>query len=229
MPRTDTGRQYQAPERASRFEIAPRMLNADLNGASINTHDAITLDATLGIHEFFETALTGTNNDISWIARVPGASSLSVVYTDPSAANASLSVSYATNVVTISLATNASSAITTTANQIIAAVNASQSVKNQVAAVLKGSDDGTGVVTALSSSALAANAGGLTLDVTLQYSLDGSNWFAKPGAFPQQSTVGSSRQLFAPLGTYSRWVLDVGGSGALFAVSIQGCKARWAR
>ena len=229
MPATDRGRQYQAPEKATRFDVAPRMLNADADGATIVVHDALSLDATLGVHEFYETSLTGTNNDISWIATTPGASSLSIVYVDPSAANAALSVSYATNTVTVSLATNASSAITTTANQIIAAVRASTAVSKYVYPVLKGADTGAGVVTALSSQALNANAGGLTLDVKLQYSLDGSNWVDKPGAFAQLATVGTDRKLFGPLGTYARWVWDVGGSGALFAVSISNSKVRWAR
>lgn len=229
MPATDRGRAYQSPEVASRFNIAPYILTADADGASIVVHDALSLDATLGVHEFYETSLTGSNNDIAWIAQTPGASSLSVEYIDPSAASASLSVEYDSNVVTVNLATNASSAITSTANQIIAAVRASTAVSKYVYPVLKGSDTGAGVVTALSAQALDANGAGLTLDVKLQYSLDGSNWYDKPGAFPQQSTVGSSRQLFGPLGTYARWVWDVGGTSPKFAVSISGSKVRWAR
>ena len=229
MPATDTGRAYQAPERASRFELRPFILTADTDGSRVVVHDALTLDATLGVHEFYETSLTGSNNDIAWIATTPGASSLSIEYLDPSAASASLSVAYATNTVTVNLATNASSAITTTANDIIAAVRASTAVSKYVYPVLVAANTGAGVVTAMSSQALNANGGGLTLDVKLQYSLDGTNYVDGPGSFAQQSTVGSDRKLFGPLGTYARWVWDVGGSGPKFAVSISSAKVRWAR
>lgn len=228
MPTSDKGRQYNAPEAARRFEVAPHILSADGDGASIDVHDAYLLHATLGVHEFFQTSLTGANNDLNWIARAPGASSLSVEYIDPSANDAELAVSFASNTITVDLATSGVGAITTTANDIIAAVAASSSVKSKVVVSKKGADTGAGVVTAMSAQALNANAGSLTLDVKLQTSFDKSAWIDVK-AFSQIATVGSQRMLFGPLGPYARWSYDVGGSGPIFAVSILDTKVRWAR
>jgi hypothetical protein len=230
MPINDKGRVYNGWEIARRFDIGPVMLSADATDGSvvIDVHDALQVAATIGVHEFYETNLTGANNDISWIARVPGASSLSIEYIDPSANDAVLAVSYATNVITVDLATDGTGTITSTANQIIAAANAVEAVKSRVVPRLKGADTGAGVVTALGAQALSANAGSLTLDVKLQTSFDKTNWL-DVAAFAQLATVGSQRQLFGPLAPYANWYINVGGSTPLFAFSILDSRVRWAR
>lgn len=110
------------------------------------------------------TALTGTNNDLVFTARHVGRSSarLKVKYTDPGAASQALavSVSYdeATNVTTInvSLATNGSSVITSTAAQISAAIAANKDANHIVSVANAAANDGTGVVTAMAATALSA-------------------------------------------------------------------------
>jgi hypothetical protein len=106
------------------------------------------------------TTLTGANNDIVWTAKSRGAigNTYRVSYIDPSANNATLSVSVVGTEVRVSLATGAGGAITSTANNIISAVAASEAASSLIVGAKKGSDTGAGIVTALAATNLTGGA-----------------------------------------------------------------------
>lgn len=112
------------------------------------------------------TALTGNNNDLVWTARFVGRASarLKVAYVDPGAASQSESVSVSHNettgvtTITVSLATDGSSAITSTGDTIKATVAADPDANALVSVADAAANDGSGVVTALAATALSAGA-----------------------------------------------------------------------
>jgi hypothetical protein len=112
---------------------------------------------SLGGFASLSTSLTGNNNDLVFTAKEAGteANSIRVRYVDPGAPSASLSVGVSGNDITVNLATDGSSVITSTATQVKDAVNAHATAKNMVSAALKSGNDGTGVVTALAFTNLA--------------------------------------------------------------------------
>lgn len=109
----------------------------------------IALPATL------TTNLTGTNNDLKYSARKvgTGGNAITVTYV-VAGASTPLSVSVATNAITVNVATNGSSAATSTAAQVEAAVEASAAASALVTVDNATGNDGTGVVTALASTPL---------------------------------------------------------------------------
>ena len=109
------------------------------------------------------TSLVGANNDITYTAVTGGTNSnnISITYADPGAANQALSLGIAGNAITVNLATDAGSAITTTANDVLAAIAASSSASNLVTGVATGS--GLTAVTAMAATNLT---GGLNLNTT---------------------------------------------------------------
>ena len=111
------------------------------------------------------TALTGDNNDLTFTAVVPGAAGnqLEVAYVDPSGNNQTLAVTVADGVISVSLATGAGGAITSTANDILAAVNADATAGTLVTASLKTGNTGAGVVTAMSATNLSGGSNASTL------------------------------------------------------------------
>ncbi len=102
------------------------------------------------------TNLTGTNNDLVYTAksRGVGGNSITVQYVDPAAASAALSVSVTGSAITVNLATDGSSVITSTADDVAAAVAASTPANALVSVADKTGNDGTGVVTALAVTPL---------------------------------------------------------------------------
>lgn len=110
------------------------------------------------------TSLTGTNNDLVFTAAEGGSwgNAIQVAYIDPGGTTAALSVVVGGFLITVNLA-RAASAIVTTANDILAAVQANLDAQALVGVALAGSNDGTGVVTALSAASLAGGSYATTL------------------------------------------------------------------
>ncbi|GAA2042442.1 M14 family zinc carboxypeptidase [Agromyces tropicus] len=77
-----------------------------------------------------------------------GGNDLSVALVDPGAADAALGVSVAGDDITVSLATDASGAITSTAAQVVAAINASPEASALVTAYTYRGNTGSGIVSA---------------------------------------------------------------------------------
>lgn len=100
---------------------------------------------------------TSTDNKVTWTARKAGieGEKITIQYRDPAAASQSLSVTVTGNAIVVNLATNGGSTITSTAGEIITAVAASAAASALVSGANYAGNDGTGVVTAISATALA--------------------------------------------------------------------------
>lgn len=103
------------------------------------------------------TALTGTNNDLTFTTQDwRGASSNSIrIRYVVAGANTPLSVSVSGTDITVNIATNGSSVATSTAAQVRNAVNAYGPARDLVLASNAAGNDGTGVVTAMAFTALS--------------------------------------------------------------------------
>jgi len=107
---------------------------------------------------YLETNLTGNNNDLKFTAKYVGSyyHAITVRYV-VSGTNTALSVSVSGNAITVNVATDGSGVATSTASEILTAVNASAAAMALLTTVaLKTGNDGTGVVTAMSATALAS-------------------------------------------------------------------------
>lgn len=102
------------------------------------------------------TAFAGTNNDIKITAkdRGTGGNSVRVAFV-VAGASTPLSVSVSGNDITVNVATNGSSAATSTASQVVAALNAHAGASALIIAALAAGNDGTGVVAAQTITALS--------------------------------------------------------------------------
>ncbi|HXI15424.1 MAG TPA: capsid cement protein [Chloroflexota bacterium] len=103
------------------------------------------------------TGVVGTNNAIRWTARDPGAAGngISVRLVNPGAASQALSVVVAGNDIVINLATDAASALTSTATLVMAAIAASAAANAFVTVANEGASTGAGVVAAVATTNLA--------------------------------------------------------------------------
>lgn len=111
------------------------------------------------------TALTGTNNDLVFTARSKGTfgNNITIQYTNPGAASQSLSLTVTEKAVNISLATDSGSVITTTAAQIKTFIETNANANVFFASALigvayAGGNDGSGIVTTMSATALNGGA-----------------------------------------------------------------------
>lgn len=101
------------------------------------------------------TALTGTNNDLTYTAKTVGVEGNDITVTYVVAgASTPLSVSVSGNAITVNVATDAGGLATSTAAQVRDAVNASAPASALVTAANAAGNDGTGVVTALAATSL---------------------------------------------------------------------------
>jgi len=212
---------YPDPITLPDAQIAFQYMTATETHTAFDFESARELIATLKVSELLKTALSGSNNDLVFMARVAGSTpTVRIAYVDPSANNAALGIVVSGQDITVNLATGVAGAITTTAAQIKAAIEANAEANALVAVALAPSNDGTGVVTALSQATLAAVAGtNPTLDVKLQCSTDGGVNYFDVASFAQKTTVGVEGKLFTGVTMKGRWVLTITGT-AEFAVAI---------
>lgn len=110
------------------------------------------------------TALAGSNNDLTFTAKRGGTwgNSIQVAYIDPGGTTATLSVVVSGFLITVNLGRTAS-AIDTTANAIITAIARAADAAALVDVENAGSDDGTGLVIALTATSLAGGTYAVTL------------------------------------------------------------------
>lgn len=103
------------------------------------------------------TAMTGPNNDLTLVGRGPGTAGNGITFAivDPPGNNVALSVGVAGSAITVTAATDGTSTITSTAAQVLAALQASAPAMALVSAALKAGDTGAGLVTALGATNLA--------------------------------------------------------------------------
>lgn len=113
----------------------------------------------IGNRATLTTSLAGSNNDITLLAKTPGMDGNSITFRIVvSGNNTPLSVSVSGSAITVNSATNGSAAATSTAQQVIDALNANADVQALVWAQRPDTDDGTGVVTALTATNLSGAA-----------------------------------------------------------------------
>ena len=103
------------------------------------------------------TALAGANNDLVFTAKSGGqwGNSIQVEYIDPGGTSATLAVTVRGFVVSVSLGRTAS-AIDTTATALKTAVDANLDASKLVSVANAAANDGTGLVIALTATALAS-------------------------------------------------------------------------
>lgn len=139
------------------------------------TWDGTTFTAPSGAS--LTTALGVPNADLTFTAVNPtfGGPYPTIAYVDPGAPGAALSVVVVGLAITVNLATDGGSVITTTAEEIQAAVNANGDALELVFVTLAPGNDGTGIVIALALTTLVAvaNEGGQAVAV-----FEGRVWFA---------------------------------------------------
>ena len=105
------------------------------------------------------TNLSGSNNDLTYTARERGTAGNSIrVRYVVSGNNTALSVSVSGSDITVNSATDGGGAATSTAAQVKAAIEASSAADLLVTVANKTGNDGTGVIAALSYTALASGA-----------------------------------------------------------------------
>jgi len=141
----------------AKAEIASAVSQGDQLRANGTTGKLEKAAATL------ETSMTGANNDIALTAKGEwqgkDGALITLTLVDPSANSQSLAVTVSGFAISASLATDGSGDITTTASELIAAINAHATAGQMVTAALKGTDTGAGVVTALSATNLSGGFG----------------------------------------------------------------------
>lgn len=105
----------------------------------------------------YTTSLAGANNDIVYTSKLVGVlgDAITVEYVNPSEASQSLLVEVTGTDITVNLATDGSSVITSTADEIKAAIAALPAAHALVGTADKAANDGSGVVTAMAKTNLA--------------------------------------------------------------------------
>lgn len=110
----------------------------------------------IGNRATLTTAMAGTNNDLTLLAKTPGTGGNAITFRIVVAgASTPLSVSVAGSAITVNSATSAGSAATSTAREVRRAVNFDRSANPLVHAQDAPQNDGTGVVAALGVTNLA--------------------------------------------------------------------------
>lgn len=101
---------------------------------------------------------------IHFVAKIGGTTgnSITLVLSNPLANSSALSVSVSSNAITVSLATGSAGALTSTLNDIVAAVNDSAAASALVMASLAPGSTGTTIAAAVASTALVGGAAGAT-------------------------------------------------------------------
>lgn len=110
------------------------------------------------------TALVGLNNNLIFRAKKAGAAgnSITIQYVDPPGNNVPLSVAVVGNAITVTLETDGTSAIVSTAAEVRDAINDHPGAYSLVYAVLATGSDGSGLVTVLASTPLTGGSDVLT-------------------------------------------------------------------
>lgn len=196
----------------------PTVIEADVAaGTAFDTSEVENVEVWFKTHEFFRSAMTGANNDFQIIAREGGDSDVTIALVDPSENDAALSIEVTGEDIVVNLATGPAGAITTTATQLVAALNSTEDSHVLVHAELAPGNSGAGIVTALSEQPVGNIVG--TLDATIQTSVDGTNYNTL-GTFTQKSTFGQEARVFGPVGIRTRINYDITGASAAFGLSV---------
>ncbi len=167
--------------------------------------DTVTFDDTAATNATFTTNLANaTNNDLVFTALASGVAgeAVTIEYVNPGAADSPLGVTVTGNAITVSLATDSLSAITSTATAVKAEIEASGPASALVTVALAASNDGSGLVAALSATPLAlanptinlatgvtVSPGDMTFDHSaIDYTVSGSGAIAGGGSLTKSGS-----------------------------------------
>lgn len=156
------GYAQRANERLGNVDLV--LENTGVNNAYVIVKELTTSAA---VKASATTVMGGTNNDLVFTAKSAGAAGNNITITliDPAGASKPLLVSVGGTAITVYLATSGGSAITTTATQLKAAIEANNTASNLVTVANAAANDGSGVVTALALTNLSGGS-----DATESYS-----------------------------------------------------------
>jgi hypothetical protein len=136
--------------------IGPYRLGLSI-GEKIPFTSTLKIDGLIGFgaRAALTTSMTGTNNDVTLTSRRYGVygNSTTITLVNPGSGTVALSVAVSGQAITVTLG-YATGAITTTGSLLIAAIAASTAAADLVNSALAPANDGTGLVTALSSTPL---------------------------------------------------------------------------
>lgn len=193
-----------------------RIAAVDDVGSSLASVAAAATVVSSGIYGSRSTALTGANNDLKFTAKTIGTTgnSNTVTYVDPGGNNAALGVVITPNsgyaAVVVNLATDSGGAITTTANDILVALTvAGASFSDFMSVTYVTGNDGSGVVTAMSSSALTGGAATGASDGSVTVSWNASA-FPSAKQFRIYGRTGSSEALLHTVNAPATSWIDTG-------------------
>lgn len=107
------------------------------------------------------TGVVGSNNAITWTAKEGGAegNAITITIVDPAGNNVALSVDVDGTDIVVTGATDGSSVLTSTAAQVIAAIEEHDTASQLVSVANTGASSGAGVVAAVAETALAGGSG----------------------------------------------------------------------
>lgn len=222
-PVSSDNRFYPDPERLDVACVAPAVYTSTPTLAAFNAEGAKEIIADLQMHAFYTTALTGTHNDLRFIAREPGTDGLAITVAIVVAGNSTaLSVVVTGTDIVINSATDSGGTATSTASEVLAALLASPEALALVIPSLAPSNDGTGAVIALAETALGDVSGTTpTLDVKCSTAVDGTN-YVDLASYTQKTAVGATETtLHAPVGLTGKWTATIGGTTPVFCFSIE--------
>lgn len=124
---------------------------------------------------------TADSNAINLTAKTSGltGNNLSIKYADPGTASSALSVSVTGSAITVNLATDASGTITSTVDDVVAALNGDASSSALVTAAKQGFTSGTAVVAAQASTNLTGGAEDTEVPPSYTFTYSGTNLTSK--------------------------------------------------
>lgn len=119
-----------------------------------------------------DTGIVGNNNALTWTSRIPGADGNDItVAIVVAGTGTALTVGVVGDAITVNSATNGGGAATSTAAQVLAAVEASGAADALVTIEHKGASTGAGVVTALGATHLAGGTDETTPENAIGYAV----------------------------------------------------------
>lgn len=136
--------------------VAPTLIAVGEDGK------AVALDAAVAAS--LDAGVVGENNAITYTAKAAGiaGNAITVTLVDPPGNNVALSVDVDGTDIEVTLATDGSSVITSTAAQVIAALKEHDLASQLITAANKGASSGAGVAKALAKTSLAGGTAGTT-------------------------------------------------------------------
>jgi hypothetical protein len=155
--------------------IRTAIVDTGINGQALEVlvaNNTVIVNAArgAGVQASLNTGVVGNNNAITWTAKLAGTAgnAIEVALIDPAGNDQPLEVKLVNDEIRVYLATSGAGAITSTAAQVIAAVNDTLLVKDLVEAANTGASTGAAAVVAAAAAPLANGADGVITSTAAQ-------------------------------------------------------------